>query len=408
MIADENYSELYARFKSLQKTLVCDILAGIASKYGKRDEDEDFCGSFLSVPEGLRLSYFLGDRSESSVLEVAYICLDDGQVSVTGRNKSERLIFSDGMFDPSAFFQDGLFGSPAIIDLKDLCEITDALKSEYWGFQSGPIYNDYIDLHRDIYKSIVHYCKTSQDAYSHGRQSVTIQSGSVQVCVDRGVDLYLDKVEMDGENVVVTCCPERSGFHYFLLILTPDMTDPCIAKYFQEDGNGNTAPAIIKTTDLLRILRTTALYSRNGLWPGITSLSERDEAKERLGDTSDDHHEELVRELSGLIKKYGSKETFLCGMTGISIRHDGQMVGLWDRYDNILSYSFSSIAVDALGNIYFSDDCDHLVLKCNINCSYHNSGLGDHLRYDEKQYVTIPDWQLRELCDTIRRKFEAK
>lgn len=410
MIVEENYTELYKRFKGLQRVLVNDTLARIVAKYGKDDENGDYCGSFLSVPEGLTLSYFLGDRTKKSVLEVAYICLLEGEVSVTGRLKSERITFQDGMFDPNAFYTDGTFGSPAIIDLKDLCEITDTLTSEYWGFQSGHVNNDYINLHRDIYKSIVHYCKTSQDVHSsihNRRQSVTIQSGSVQVCVDEGVDLYLDQVEMDGENVVVTCYPERLGYAYFLLILTPDMKDPCIAKYYKKDGDGNTAPAIIRTTDLLRILRATALYARNGLWPGITSLNERDDAEDLLGDPSSEHNEELVKELKGLIARHGHKESFLCGMTGISIKHEGELVGLWDSYDGILSYTYSSIALDGIGDICFFDDCGHIVLKCIDYCFCHNSSLRDSLMYDEHQYVTIPDWQLRELCDSVRRKFEA-
>lgn len=411
MIAEENYSELYRRFKDLQRALVNDTLAKIVAEYGKKDEEEDYCGLFLPVPGGLTLSYFLGESSGRSVLEVAYICLLNDEVSVTGRLKSERITFQDGMFDPNAFYTDGTFGSPAIIDQKDLCEIADALRSKYWGVQSGPSYNDYSDLHHDIYKSIAYYCKTSQDMYSHVHgQGVSLHmGGSVQVCVDKGVDLYLGTVEMNGENVVVTCDPESYGYNYFLVILTPDMKDPCIAKFYKKDGNGNTAHAIIKTTDLLRILRAAALYSRNGLWPGISPLNERDDAKDLLGDTSCEHNEELVKELSELISKNGSKESFLSGMTGVSIRHEGQIVGFEDSRIGRLpySYSFSFIASDVDGAVCFFDDCDHLVLKCDGYSSCQNSSLDDHLTYEDHQYVTIPDWQLRELCDLVRRKFEA-
>ena len=411
MIGDVNCSEFYRRFKDLQKVLVNDILARIVAEFGKKDEEEDFCGTFLPLPERLTLSYFLGNGQKKSALEVAYICLLEGEVSVTGRRKSERITFQDGMFDPNAFYTDGTFGSPAIIDLKDLCEITDAVMSEYWGFQSGPRYNDYIDLHRDIYKNIVYYSKTSQDMYSHMHgQGISLHmAGSVQACVDMGVDLYLDTVEMDGENVIVTCDPDSYGYQYFLVILTPDMKDPCIAKFYKKDGNGNTAPAIIKTTDLLRILRAAALYSRNGLWPGITPLNECDNVENLLGDSSSEHNEELIRELSELISKHGSKETFLCGMTGVSIRHEGQLVGFEDSRIGRLpySYSFSFIASDVDGAVCFFDDCDHLVLKCDGYSSCQNSSLDDHLSYEDHQYVTIPEWQLRELCDSVRRKFEA-
>lgn len=400
----ENISELYMRYKRLQKILFNEILTSIVAENGKGDDD--FCGLFLPVQEGLTLSYFLGDRQEKSVLEVAYLCLDEGVVSVTARNKSERITFNDGLFDPNAFFQDSVFGAPAIIDQKDLCAIADALMSKYWGSR-GSIYHDYIDLHRDIYKSIVHYFSTSQDAYYFtGRQKrVLLQSGKVQVCVDRGVVVHLDKVEMDGENVIVTCCPVRSGYRYFLLILTPDMQKPCIVKYLQTDGNGNTTDdAIFKTTDLLRILRATALYSRDGLWPGITSLRERDDAKDLLGDISNEDNGALCKELSELITEHGSQETFICGRAGVSVRHDGQLIGYWDRTNGIMSYSFTAIAVDNRGDICFYDDCEHGVLFSVDNGFYHNSDLGDELLDDDSQFIIIPDWQLRKLCDDILQK----
>lgn len=407
MMADyENISELYMRYKRLQKIFFNEILSSIVTENGKGDDD-DFCGLFLPVQEGLTLSYFLGDRQEKSVLEVAYLCLDEGVVSVTARNKSERITFIDGMFDLNAFFQDSVFGAPAIIDLKDLCAIADALMSKYWGSR-GSIYHDYIDLHRDIYKSIVHYFSTSQDAYYFtGRQKrVLLQSGKVQVCVDRGVVVNLDKVEMDGENVIITCYPERSGYSYFLLILTPDMQKPCIVKYYQTDGNGNTTDdAIFKTTDLLRILRATALYSRDGMWPGITSLRGRDDAKDLLGDISNEDNGVLCKELAELIAKHSSEKTSICERKGISIRHDGQIIGYWDRTNGIMSYSFSAIIVYGNGDICFYDDFDHGVLFCVDNGFYQNSCFEDDWVNDDSQFVIIPDWQLRKLCDDIRQRF---